>query len=101
MTLIRTLTLLAASLACLSAQSPVPTSAEIEAIRFEGIPAAEHKQILNRIDVRTGDTLSTETRRRIGRRLNQNLPAGVEGYTFTYRPGSRPGTAILLLNKGC
>ena len=102
---IHTLTLfaaiLAASLTTLTAQSPVPTTAQIESIRFEGIPAAEQQPILDRIDVRPGDTLSPETRHRIGRQLNRNLPAGSEGYTFTYRPGSRPATAILILNKGC
>ena len=102
---IRTLTLLALSLASLTAQTPVPPTATIESIRFEGIPAAEQQPILDRIAVRTGDTLSTETRHRIGRELNRNLPARSasrsQSYTFTYRPGSRPNTAILILNKGC
>lgn len=98
---IRTLTLLAASCAALFAQSPVSPTAAIESIRFEGIPTAEQQPILDRIAVRPGDTLSTETRHRIGRELNRHLPARSTGYTFTYRPGSRPNTAILILNKGC
>jgi outer membrane protein assembly factor BamA len=72
----------------------VPMTAVIETIEFKDIPASEQKSVLDRIQVRVGDVLSSEVRQRIGPRLQK-------GMTFSYRPGSRPQTAVLILNAGC
>jgi hypothetical protein len=88
--------LLATALLVLGAnQVPdVPMTAVIETIEFKDIPASDRKAVLDRIQVRVGDVLSSEVRLRIGPRLQK-------GMTFSYRPGSKPQTAVLILNAGC
>ena len=103
---IRALVLAAASLGTLFAQNPlqtapVSTGAVIETIRFEGVDGSQQTAILERIGVRQGDALSVETRHRIGRELNRGSKAGESGLTFTYKQGTRPGTAILVISSGC
>jgi outer membrane protein assembly factor BamA len=98
---IRTLILAAASLGALFAQGPVSTTAVIETIQFDGVAGPKQAAILERIGVRTGDALSVETRQRIGRELNKGEKVGQSGMTFTYKPGSRPGTAVLVISSGC
>ncbi|MEP7367070.1 MAG: hypothetical protein ABI972_27740 [Acidobacteriota bacterium] len=107
---IRTLLLAAASLGTLLAQGPpqlalvspaVSTTAVIESIQFDGVAGPDQAVILERIAVRKGDTLSVETRRRIGRELNHGEKVGENGLTFSYKPGSRPGTATLVISNGC
>lgn len=98
---IRALVLSIASLGTVMAQGPVSTLAVVETIRFEGVAEARQAAILERIGVREGDTLSAETRQRIGRELNRGEKAGQTGMTFTYKPGSRPGTATLVISAGC
>jgi len=102
----RTLALFAASFGTLIAQGPqkpsyVSPSAVIETIQFEGVDGDRQAAVLERIGVRQGDTLSVEARQRIGRELNKGEKAGASGLTFTYRPGSRPGTATLVISSGC
>jgi outer membrane protein assembly factor BamA len=102
----RTLVLAAASIGAVFAQGPqtpasVSLGAVVEEIRFDGIEDRKQAAILERIGVRTGDALSADTRQRIGRELNKGEKVGQTGMTFTYRPGSRPGTAILIISSGC
>ncbi len=103
---IRTLVLAAAPFGTLLAQGPqapavVSPGALVEAIQFDGIAGQKQAAILERIGVRTGDALSAETRQRIGRELNKGEKVGPNGMTFTDRPGSRPGTAVLVISSGC
>ena len=103
---IRTLVLALASMGALFAQGPaksgyVAPGAVIETIQFEGVDEAKRAAVLERIGVRAGDTLSVEARPRIGRELNKGEKVGANGLTFTYRPGSRPGTATLVISSGC
>lgn len=88
------------------ASPAVPANAVIEAVAFEGISMAEHRTILDRIGVRVGDRLGAQARQRIGRRLNVlgdardfSYPNG--GLTFSDRPGSKPGTVVLVISAGC
>jgi len=73
----------------------------IETIQFDGVAGPKQAAILERIGVRTGDALSVETRQRIGRELNKGEKVGQSGMTFTYKQGSRPGTAVLVISSGC
>lgn len=103
---IRTLALAVASIGTLLAQGPgkavyVAPGAMIEMIQFDGVDGAKQAAILERIGVRAGDALSAETRQRIGRELNKGEKVGVNGLTFSYKPGSRPGTATLVIASGC
>ena len=99
--MIRALVLSIASLGAVFGQGPVSVGAVIETIRFDGIDAAKQGAILERVGVKAGDVLSGEVRQRIGRELNRGEKAGQSGMTFTYRPGSRPGTAVLVISSGC
>ncbi len=75
----------------------VPFSALVETIEFTNVPLETRALIVNRIGVRPGDALTAETRHRIARELGK---AG-KGLTFTYRPGSKPGAAKLIISGDC
>ncbi len=75
----------------------VPFFAVIETIEFNDVPSELQKVALDRIGVRVGDTLTGEARQRIGRELGKVK----KGMTFTYKPGSKSGTAKLIISADC
>ena len=75
----------------------VPFSAVIETIEFKEVSSELQKVVLDRIGVRVGDVLTSESRQRIGRELGKVR----NGMTFTYKPGSKFGTAKLIISGDC
>jgi hypothetical protein len=75
----------------------VPFFAVIEAIELKDVPSELQKVALDRIGVRVGDILTGEARQRIGRELGKVK----KGMTFTYKPGSKSGTAKLIISADC
>ena len=75
----------------------VPFFAVIETIEFEDVAEDKQKLVLSRIGVRVGDVLTPATRHRIGRELGTVQ----KGMTFTYKQGSKWGTAKLIISADC
>lgn len=75
----------------------VPLTAIVETIEFQDVAVDKQQLILDRIGVRVGDRLNGETRQRIGRELGRVQ----KGMTFTYKPGSKWGTAKLIISADC
>jgi len=75
----------------------VPYSAVVETIEFKDVTAAQQKLVLERIGVRVGDKLDVEARHRIGRELGKVQ----KGLVFSYKAGSRSGTATLIISSDC
>ncbi len=75
----------------------VPFFAVVETIEFKDVSLEEQKLVLDRIGVRVGDALTVAVRHRIGREL------GIvkTGMTFTYKAGSKWGTAKLIISADC
>ncbi|MCW5982430.1 MAG: hypothetical protein KIT09_30365 [Bryobacteraceae bacterium] len=83
-----------------SAQSQavdVPLFSVIESIEFNDVRPGLQKVALERLGVRVGDILTGEARQRIGRELGHVQ----KGMTFTYKPGSKFGTAKLIISGDC
>ena len=78
--------------------SAVPT---IEDITFQGLNDAEQAMILKRIALRNGDVLSVDARRRIAEELRATGTELGKTLTFSYKPGSKSGTAKLSISNGC
>lgn len=75
----------------------VSFSAVVETIEFKGVSPELQKVVLDRIGVRQGDRLTVDARHRIGRELGKVQ----SGLTFTYKAGSRPATAKLIISADC
>lgn len=83
---------------CLLSGAPVvPPSAVVETIEFKDVSPQMQKVVLDRIGIRIGDVLSGEARQRIGRELGKVR----KGMTFTYKAGSKQGTAQLIISGDC
>ena len=86
------------TLSILAADSQVISfSATVETIEFQGVSPETRKLVLDRIGVRPGDMLTAVTRQRIGRELGKVQ----KGLTFTYKAGTRPATAKLIISADC
>ena len=90
-------TLLFAFLAIPVLAEHVPFTASVESIEFKDITQDQQIVLLDRIGVRVGDKLTAETRQRIGRELGKLQ----KGMTFTYKQGSRSGTAKVIISPDC
>jgi hypothetical protein len=79
----------------------VSTQARVESIAFEALDAAQQASIRARLSIQVGDTLSVEARHR----LAQELAAAGKGVgkplTFSYKPGTKSGTAMLKISGDC
>ena len=75
----------------------VPFTAVVESIEFHGLDYTQQQTIRERIGVREGYRLDPQTRSRIGLELGKFQ----KNYTFSYQPGSKIGTAKLIITPGC
>ena len=82
------------------AQGPradVPFFAIVETIEFKDMSQQQQKLVLERIGLRVGDMLTADARQRIGLEIGKIQ----KGSTFTYKAGSKPGTAKLIISAEC
>jgi outer membrane protein assembly factor BamA len=70
------------------------SNAVIESIEFEGVAPAQQRVVIERIGVRVGQVLTPDVMHRIGRGLEK-------GMTFSYKAGSRLGSARLVISADC
>jgi len=75
----------------------VPFSAVVETIEFKAVSPDVQKLVAGQIGVRPGDMLTAEARQRIGSGLRKVR----KGLTFTYRSGSKPATAKVIISGDC
>ena len=75
-------------------QTEIAVNAVIESIEFDGVAPAKQSVVLERIGVRVGQALTPDAMHRIGRGLEK-------GMTFSYKAGSRVGTAKLVISGDC
>jgi hypothetical protein len=71
--------------------------AVIESIEVADVSADVRKTVLSRIGVRVGDTLTGSAKQKIGAEIGRVM----NGMTFTYRPGFKPGTVKLRIDPSC
>jgi outer membrane protein assembly factor BamA len=97
------LAVMACGLAFLNVPSSAQVSAlaEIERIEFEGLNDVQQKTISMRLSVRAGDVLSVDARHRIAAELRTIGKDLAKTLTFSYKPGSKLGTAKLKISDGC
>lgn len=75
-------------------QTAISANAVIESIEFEGVAPAQQRVVIERIGVRVGQVLTPDVMHRIGRGLEK-------GMTFSYKAGSRLGSARLVISADC
>jgi len=103
----KTLAFLAISLGttiCGLAETPRPLAvspnAVLEAIEFEDVAPARQKAVLTSLGLRVGDRFDAEAKQNVGAALRAVQQAD-QPLTFTYTPGSKNGTAKLIIRAGC
>ncbi len=89
---------------CSLAETPKPLAvspnAVIEAIEFEDIAPARQHAVLTSLGLRVGDRFDAEAKQQVGQSLRMVQKAD-QPLTFTYTPGSKYGTAKLIIRAGC
>ena len=80
-----------------AAQNQMTASPMIESVDFEGLTDAQQKLVANSLTIRRGDLLSADAKQKVARDLKAS---GLE-LTFSYKAGSRYGTARLKISAGC
>ena len=69
----------------------------IESIEVADVSADVRKTVLSRIGIRVGDTLTGSAKQKIGVEIGRVM----NGMTFTYTPGFKPGTVKLRIDPSC
>ena len=80
----------------------VSPNAVIEAIEFEQVAPARQQRVLMSLGLRVGDRLDADAKQQVGQALRAAQKSVAEQpLTFTYTPGSKYGTAKLIIRSGC